>query len=275
MRPGEVKAGQFRDYPPQARQLATGHLALLDRLPGVFAALLLRELIAYDWKFPAERRALDRQLAYLESLAPEDRAKLLAGFADLKLSKDLEEFDWVREPVRYSEQFTAHLWATHQIGAFRRAAVDYMARVDAASPQAPPAMRRLGMVVIGQGVAENRYPLFRKLRKQGVYFKRVDPADGVATLVNAAGARAADHPEPYAHWYIDGGAAAPVSGPALTCVSYDALGPARLALRIRVDKAIHSGSGGPEALRTMMAQMRPEEVGLGGPGRDLVPTTST
>jgi hypothetical protein len=270
MRPEELSADQFKDYPPQARGLAEAHLELFRQIPAVFTALLLRELIAYDWKFPAERRDLDSQLAYLHSLSPNDLTKALAGFADIKLSKELDKFDWASEPVQYSEKLTAHLWATHQIDAFHSAAVGYMSKVDAASPQPEPALPRLGMVVIGQGVTENKYPLFRKLRKDGVYFKQVNPAGGMQTLTKAAVARAEAHPEPYAHWYIDGGAAEAVESRALTRVSYDALAPVRTALLNRVEKAIQSGIGGPEALRTMMAQMRPEEIGLGGEGRDAV-----
>ena len=37
----------------EARRLAVKHVALLRRLPLGFVPLLLRELIVYDWKFPA------------------------------------------------------------------------------------------------------------------------------------------------------------------------------------------------------------------------------
>lgn len=70
MLPNELKADQFSKYPPQARQLAVTHINLLASLPLGFLPLLLRELIAYDWKFPAERRELDNQFTYLISLSP-------------------------------------------------------------------------------------------------------------------------------------------------------------------------------------------------------------
>ncbi|HUI43333.1 MAG TPA: hypothetical protein VL523_15320 [Terriglobia bacterium] len=270
MLPLELQPGQFKGYPPEARQLAVTRIALLQQLPAVFVALLLREIIAYDWKFPAERTDLDRQLSYLGSLAPQDRQRLLGGFAGLRLSADLEKFDWVNAPGEYSERLTAHLWATHQIDAFHRAAVDYMGRVDRGAPEGPPRLLRLGIVVVGRGVVENKYPLFRKLRKQGVYFTRLNPEKGVQKLLDAVASRATAHPARYGHWYIDGGAAEAVSCPALTCVSYEALAPARLALLNRMEKAIQSGIGGPEALRTMIAELRPEDVGLKGPAGDAV-----
>ena len=264
MVPSQLKAEQFEAYPPEARQVATEQIALLRQLPVALVPLLLRELINYDWKFPAERKALDRQLAYLGSLSAAERQQLLAGFEQLRLSPGLDRFDWVNAPAQYSEQLSAHLWATHQIDAFRAAATEYVQRANAAAPPEPLPLARLGIVVLGQGVAESKHPLFRKLRPQGVYFSRVQPENGVRTLVDAVAARATAHPVPYGHWYIDGGASASVSCAGLTCVSYQSLEPVRAALLSKMEKAIRSGIGGPEALRTMMAKMRPEELGLGG-----------
>ncbi len=262
MLPRQLKIEHFKTYPPQARQLATGRIELLQQLPAGFVPLLLREIISYDWKFPAERRDLDRQLAYLGSLSPDERRPVMAPFAELRLLPELEGFDWVNFPDQYSEQLTAYLWATHQIDAFHRAAVDYVQMIDAAKPLEPPPVPRLGIAVVGKGVAENKYPLFRKLRPHGVYFKQVKPENGLSTLLEAISARATAHPVPFGHWYIDGGAMESHSCAGLTCVSYNALEPVRTALLKKMEKAIQSGIGGPEALRTMMAQLRPDEIGL-------------
>ncbi len=264
MQPTQLKAKQFEAYPPEARQVATDRIALLQQLPVALVPLLLRELINYDWKFPAERKELDRQLAYLGSLSAAERQQTLAGFEQLRLSPELDRFDWVKEPGEYSERLSAHLWATHQLDAFRAAATEYVQRANAAAPPEPLPLPRLGIVVLGQGVSENKYPLFRKLRKQGVYFSRVEPENGVRTLVDAVAARATAHPVPYGHWYIDGGGPASASCAGLTCVSYQSLEPVRTALLKKMEKAIRSGIGGPEALRTMMAKMRSEELGLSG-----------
>ena len=263
MQSSELKAEQFSGYPPQAREMAVTRIALLQQLPVCFVALLLRELIAYDWKFPPERRDLNRQLAYLELRSAAERRQLMESFEKLRLSPELQRFDWVNAPGQFSEQLTAHLWATHQIDAFRAAAMDYMKKATSAAPPDPLPMARLAIVVVGQGVAENQYRLFRKLRPQGVYCSRVKSENGFRILLDAVTARAKAHPAPYGHWYIDGGAEEAAPGVGLTCLSYNSLTPVRAALQDKMQKAFQSGMG-PEALRTMLAEMRPGELGLGG-----------
>ncbi|MGH9343025.1 MAG: hypothetical protein ACRD19_04615, partial [Terriglobia bacterium] len=228
----------------------------------------------YDWRFPAERKEVDRQFTYLASLSDNQREQALAGFAQLRLSSDLERLNWVDDPGRFSERLAAYLWSTHQIDAFRAAAITFVGKVNSALPPEPSPMPRAAIVVIGQGVAENKYPLFRKLRPHGVYFTNVNTGGGVQTLLEAVAARAAAHPIPFGHWYIEGADAAPVSEPAsghsLTCVSYNALKPVRTALLKKIEKAINGGISGPEALRTMLHEMHPEEIGLSGAPGDMV-----
>ena len=55
MLPNQLVPESFGSYPAEAKRLAASHIALLQRLPLGFVPLLLRELIVYDWKFPAER----------------------------------------------------------------------------------------------------------------------------------------------------------------------------------------------------------------------------
>lgn len=272
MLPEQLKADQFSGYPPQARQLAVSRIALFESLPLAFLPLLLRELIAYDWRFPAERRDLDNQLAYLGAMSSQQVADAMAPFAKLRLSAELERVDWVNAPAQFSEQLTAHLWATHQIDAFRAAAIDYVHKVNAAA--APPALPvpRLAIAVIGAGVEQNRYPLFRKLRPQGVYFSNVNAKDGWNMLRDAVAARASAHPIPFGHWYIDGGTNGLSSSAGLTCMSYDALQSVRNALVTKMRAVMQPGGGGPEVLRTMLAQMRPEELGLVATGDAAVLT---
>jgi hypothetical protein len=264
MLPSQLKPEDFSAYPPEGQQLATTRITLLQQLPLALLPLLLREIIAYDWKFPTEREDLDHQLAYLESLSAGERSRALEGFEKVRLSPELERLNWVSFPAFYSERLTAHLWATHQIDAFRQASMDYVQREEAARPSRPLPVPRLGLVVIGQGVAESKYPLFRKLRPHGVYFRQVKPENGLQVLTEALAARAAAHPIPYGHWYVDGGAEVLISSSGLARVSYKSLEAARIALLKKMEKAIQSGIGGPEALRTMMAGLRPEDVGLAG-----------
>ncbi len=261
MLPDQLTPAHFDRYPAEARQLATRQIALLRRLPLAFLPLLLRELIVYDWKFPAERADLDRQFTYLGSLAAGQFQATLAAFAHLQLAPALEQIDWVNTPAVFSEQLSAHLWATHQIDAFRAAAVDYVRKATASAPDPALPTHRLGIAAIGQGVASTDYRLFRKLGPQGALFTQVKPGRGVAVLLDAARARAEAHPAPYAHWYIDGGAALPAAG-ALTEISYAALSGPRATLQSRMQKTYEAPVFDPEAFRTMLAQIKPEEAGL-------------
>jgi hypothetical protein len=256
MLPSQLSAASFAAYPPEAKAVAESQVDLLRRLPLAFLPLLLRELIVYDWKFPAERAELDRQFRYLSN----DPGP--PGFSQLRLTRELEQSDWVNSPAVFSEQLSAHLWATHQIDAFRAAATDYMQRATASAPDPPLPAHRLGIAIIGQGVDKNDYHLFRKLRSNGVYYTQVKHANGVQVVLEAAAARAKDHPAPYAHWYIDG-ASTPSTPPSLTSVSYAALAALRATLQARMQKTYEASVFDPEAFRTMLAQIRPEEVGLG------------
>jgi hypothetical protein len=261
MLPNQLAAESFSGYPPEAKRLVVSELALLRKLPLAFVPLLLRELIVYDWKFPAERRDLDRQFTWLHSLSAEEMAKAVAPFSRLTLSDALEKTDWINRPAVFTEQLTAHLWKTHQIDAFRAGAVDYVAAYSGTSPEGPLPARRLGIAVIGQGVRTNDYRLFRKLRTHGVYYSQVRHEDGLNILVDAVRKRAAENPLPYGHWYIDGGKSLAIPE-GVTHVSYAALSPVRVALQAFMQKIYEASVFDPEAFRTRMAQTKPDEVGL-------------
>ncbi|HXE62909.1 MAG TPA: hypothetical protein VN519_05180 [Bryobacteraceae bacterium] len=261
MLPNQLVAESFSGYPAQAKRLVVSQLPLLRGLPLAFVPLLLRELIVYDWKFPAERRDLERQFAWLHSLSPGEMAKAVAPFSRLTLSDSLEKTDWVNQPAIFTEQLTAHLWKTHQIDAFRAGAVEYVAAYSGTAPEGPLPAHRLGIAVIGKGVQTNEYRLFRKLRPHGVYYSQVRHEDGLNTLVEAVKQRAESFPLPYGHWYIDGeNSAAMPSG--VTHVSYAALSPVRASLQNLMQKIYEASVFDPEAFRTRMAQTRPEEIGL-------------
>jgi len=265
MLPSDLKPEQFIGYPPEARKLVTGYVAALQRLPLSFLPSLLREVIEYDFKFPAERRALEKELANLNSLSAEKIKDWFQGFAQIRLSSQLEHSDWVNAPGQFVEQLSSYLWTTHQLDAFRIAALAYADRLRAVAPPEPPPAPRLGITVIGQGVAAHDAPLFRKLRAHGAYFSAVKPENGLELLLNVVVARAKANPVPYGHWYIDGGQAA-AHDPALTCVSHHALEPVRAALSDKIRAEIARPGMGPEALRTLLAQIRPVDLGLGKAG---------
>jgi hypothetical protein len=280
MLPNQLNPDSFAGYPTEARSLAVKQIALLRRLPLAFLPLLLRELIVYDWKFPAERADLGRQFTYLGTLAAGPFRTVMSAFAQLKLARELEQTDWVNFPAIFSEKLSAHLWATHQIDAFRAAAVEYVQKAsapprsgnDSGDDAAALPTHRLGIAIIGQGVAKNDYRLFRKLRPQGVYFTQVKHGGGVQVLLNAAAARAKAHPVAYGHWYIDGGhiddsLAVPET---ITRISYDALSAPRATLQNRMQKTYEAAVFDPEAFRTMLAQIKPEEAGLNSGGDSVL-----
>src|ERR1700720_2793651 len=97
-------------YPPKARNLAEANRKLLVLLPVVFRAILLREMLAYDWKFPAERRELEDQLRLLASLSQPELNSRLQGFAGIKLDPSLERLNGWSDPAGFMEQLTAWLW---------------------------------------------------------------------------------------------------------------------------------------------------------------------
>lgn len=267
MLPAQLHADLFTGYPPQARRMAVDNLGLLRELPLGFVPLLLRELMVIDWAFPVEQRETGAQLTYLRGLSRDELRRLMAPFAQLRLTPELERVDWVGSPGRFSERLTTHLWATHQIDSFRGAAVDYMAKVRATAPPDAPPVPRLGIAVIGEGAGENRNPLFRRLRRHGVYFRQVNPADGLKILREAVAGRAAAHPVPYGHWHIEGGALPAIADPGITGVFWGSLEPVRAALLERVRQA-KLGGAGSEALRTMLAEMDPRDLGFPKTGTD-------
>ena len=261
MRPADLTPEHFASYPPLARGVATRGLALLRQLPLSFVGLLLREVIVYDWKFPAERRELDAQFTYLTALPPDQRRSLMAGFASLKLSDELERINWVAFPEDFSEQFSAHLWASGQIAVFRSSAIQVVNAVRDAHPPPAPAAGRLGIVILGREVTKNQYPLFRKLRRHGTYFTNVDPQNGVRLLLGRAAARAKEDPVSFAHWYVDGNAPAMASSDGLTALSYLELEPVRSAVVTKL-KSLLVARRGTEARRSVLAQLRPHDIGL-------------
>ena len=60
--------------------------------------------------------------------------------------------------------------------------------------------------------------------------------DGLDTLAAAVAKRAAAHPVPYGHWYIDGGDSAAAIPDGVARVSYAALSPVRAGLQRLMQK---------------------------------------
>jgi len=266
MQPSDLKAESFAGYPPGARKLATAHLAALRQLPLSFAPSLLREVIEYDYKFPAERASIDRELDGLSALSPDDMKDRFRAFAQFSLSAKLQEVNWVEQPGLFVEQLSAYLWSTHQLDAFRAAATEYGNRLQAVAPPSDAPARRLGIAIVGHGVTADQRatydaPLFRNLRPHGTYFSQIKPENGLNLLLSAAAKRAKAKPAPYSHWYVDGGRAAEHSSD-LICVSYEGLDPLRAALLKTMQGDINQPGMGPEELRTRLAHLAPADLGV-------------
>ncbi len=268
MLPRDLKPEQFRVYPPEAHRLAVDYLGTLQTLPLPYVANLLREVMEYDFKFPVERRELEKELANLRALSREQQRIWFEEFAAITLSPELEQSDWVGRPAQFVEQLSAYLWTTQQLDTFRKAALRYAQRLRMAVPQDQPAIPRLGIAVIGQGVLTHEGPLFGKLRPHGAYFSRVKSDGGLELLLQTLAKRAKDHPIRYGHWYVDGGPAAE-HAVELTSISYQALAPVRQQLLRKMHPQIDKPGMGPEALRTFLAQVTPADLAFSSGDRIL------
>ena len=184
----------------------------------------------------------------------------MQAFAQLQLTPALQSFDWVNMPGEFLEKLSAQLWATSQMDGFRQASERYMQAFRTAHPSQEPPIPRLAIVMVGRGVADNTYPLFRKLRRQGTYFKRVDTKPGLDHTIDLIKARAASQPTPYAHWFVDGDRTA-FDNPQVAFISYEALSPIRASLTAKIRQAFESRMS-PEALRTTLAETTPEDLGI-------------
>jgi hypothetical protein len=262
MQPAELTSKSFAAYPPTGAALCRSKLSLLQTLPLVLLPILLRDLSVFDWKLPAERRAVEVQLAYLEGAAMPERTALVQGFRSFSPGPDLSGMDWVNNPGGFIEKLTAWLWSTQQMDRFRQQADAYNATVNLAFPDKTPALPRLAIVVLATGMAHASSPLFRKLKPHGVYFNRIQPMDGLSTILAEASRRAAasQDGQAFRHWYIDGEGTRDV--PHLTSVSYARLGHPRATLLQRIQSSIATGKMGPEELRTLLARLKPSEIGL-------------
>lgn len=266
-----LRESDFQKYPPEAKNLALQHIALLQQLPTAFTVVFLREVIDYDWRFPAERGELDDQLRYLGAMSPEKLQTTMAGFASLSAASTIARERWWVDPIASTEKLTAQLWADHQINSFRAAAETFQQNFRATIPEPDPAVPRLCIVIVGKDATPGDLKLFQKLRPYGTYFTQVNPAGGVNSLLSALNARAHATPAPYAHWYIDGGMAQPVQASQVAAVSYDSLSPVREALLEKMTTVRLSGAiGGPENLRSVLAELRPDQIRAAGTSGDEI-----
>jgi hypothetical protein len=276
MVPGELRAASFERYPPQARSFAVANLPVLKRMPLILLSLVLRQMIQYDWCFPAERKQLSVQFDLLGRMDAASFDALMASFSAILLSPELREMDWVDHPQQFSEQLTAYLWSQQQIDRYHEAAQGYQEYLTKSLAEKTPPTPRWTIVAIGQGTEQTERPLFRKLMPHGTLFTEVDPMGGVDALIAEVRLRTQQHPLEYSHWYIEGGEphSESVGEHGLTVMSYARLLPAAkrefALLNQFTNQASSSGTVGVEAVSSFLAGLSPDDVGLKGTPADAV-----
>jgi hypothetical protein len=274
MKPSDLRAESFAEFPPRARALAAENLNLFKRMPLLLLALVLRQVVQYDWSFPAERKQLLLQLNCLSHMDAASFDALMSSFSVIPFATELTKIDWVNHPQRFSEQLTADLWSQHQIDSYHSAAQKYQQYLQKALPETLPAVPRWTIVVIGGGVQQTEYPLFRRLMPHGTLFTQLDPKEGLDTLMAEVRSRILRYPLEYGHWYIDGGephSAAPEKQ-GLTTMSYARLVPAAKRefglLNQFTARTSSSGTVGVTAVSSYIAGLSPEDLDLTGNAAD-------
>jgi len=275
MKPGDLRPESFASYPPEARTLAAKYLAVFQRMPIILLALILREVIQYDWSFPAEREKLTGQLDLLVGMTDASFAALMSLFNAIPLPNQLSTLKWANQPQPFSERLTAYLWTQHLIDDYHNATQAYQTFLVRALPQTRPVTPRWTFVVIGRGSPKLHRPLFQPLATHGTLFTQVDSRGALEVLEAALRERAHQYPMDYGHWYIDGGdlLQAEAVDSRLTFVSYNAPVPAakrEFTLLNRFSREAGSRSApGPEAVGSYISGMSPEDLDLTGTSSDV------
>jgi hypothetical protein len=254
MLPAELSEQSFHAYPPHARAMAVRYLDTLRSLPLCLLAALLREMIILDWLFPAERRTLESQCDYLASLSKTARSSLLQGFDAIVLPLPITGEDWVNHPQRFLEKMSAQLWASHQMDAFHKAAENYADATRVGAPDPPPSAPRLAVAVLDSSLLKPGHSLFRKLRPEGAYFSQVNSNGGFAKILDCMRERSRRYPADFAHWCIDGTGQPQQGSSELSTLSWAQSTTIRQAVLQKMQATIQSGTGGPEMLRTQLAE---------------------
>lgn len=270
MLPSALTAASFTRYPPQGRDTAAANLGLLRELPLALCASILRQLSQFDWLFPAEQNVITAQFNRLAAMTQEQRAQATSSFATLAVQPSLREMDWVNDPKRFLEALTAYLWSSHQIDAFHAAATTYAETVKLDATNANPPIPRAVFVVVSRELDKPGYPLFRKLRQQGVFFEDVPGDLTTEQLTTWIGARTKKLPAALTHFYIDGAEPLSVTAEHLYTMSWSGVLRPRQALLERMHRIMNTPGSGPELARTELASFSPSDLGIKSAGSSEV-----
>ena len=259
MRPDELRAQSFSQYPQAARDFAIQHLSLLKRLPLLICPSFLEQIEQWESRFPAEQTSLRRQCDFLSRMEPEKFAALVAPFEHITASAQLQAGDWVRAPASFISELSAYLWASGQIDQFRAASTAFFAAI----PETEVHPHRLTIVVLGRDATMPPDGLFRKLKRLGVELTALDDRDMPEQIFQVFRRHADKAREPYANWYVDGGDAWTNefgSSPQTIRLTYPNLSPLRERALAEMEHALDSGSTGAEEMRTHLAGTTAKEL---------------
>lgn len=259
MRPDQLRAQDFDKYPQLAREFAIQYLPLLRRLPLPVCPSFLVQIQQFDTSFPAEQASLRQQCDFLLHTPQAKFAELVAPLTRIELSSDLKSSDWVQEPASFVTSLAAYLWSSGQIDQFRAASISFFAAI----PGRNIHPHRLTLVILGQGAGIPSAPIFQKLRRKGVMLTALDHQNMPQQIFRAFCHHATLSSEPYAHWYVDGGARWTEdyqSQPGTVCITYPELSPLRKRVLASMEKVVNSANAGAEQMRTRLTSMTAKQL---------------
>ncbi|RRA47164.1 hypothetical protein D1Y84_01540 [Acidipila sp. EB88] len=249
----------FDAWPAVSRTFATDRLSLLRRLPLALCPSFAKQMHVLNTSFPAEVASLQSQCDQLAAMPAETLNPLLLPFEQLRLSSELTNMDWLKDPDTFMAAFSAWLWSSGQVDEFRTASHALFAAI--AQRETPP--HRLVVVVVGRGVASPPTRPFARLRKHGVLLTSLQPETLPQQLCNAFREHAATLASHYAHWYVDGGepwTQGLEKLPATVAVSYPELAPLRTRMLANMEATISEGNAGAEKMRANMGGITPADL---------------
>jgi hypothetical protein len=259
MIPAALTRESFQGYPPEGRSFAVQYLDVLQRLPPALCPSFLLQIKNLDTSFPAEKHSLQTRFGALAGMPAGKLAALLEPFEGIRLPENILQSNWVDEPAKFITAMTAFLWSSGLIDHFREATQALFA----ALPDPVTKDDRMLILVIGQGTTPQAQP-FGRLSRHGVLIRHLDEDDISARLLEMVSSRVALNPEPFSHWYIDGGENWPLwsKAPGIIQTSYHSLTPLRMRVLSHMKNTIFSGDAGTEAMQTHLSGLSPRELNV-------------
>ena len=239
-------------------------LTLLRTLPIPLAALLLQQVLRHELMFPREKLELEATLDSLRVPRSLEMERAVAAFQALHVPEAMRSSAWQKEPAAWVEGFTAAMWTTGQIEAYRNAAKLALPPQAKASQDA---VRRAVVVTYDNRLrADEAAPsLFRRLRSEGTLFTAVRSVLAGELLKDWIIERAERQQMPYSHWCLSGdeNLSGTAGSKSIAALTYTSLRPARQRLLKMMNEArLAMSTGGPEGLRRSMQALTPDQMGL-------------